>query len=82
MMKDEEFSKRLKSREVSFAKGDILRMRLRSRSYVTGEGLRTETEIVKVLEIIDQPKSRALLDHPDVEPDLPLTKGPKRRIKL
>ena len=60
-MKDDAFLGRVERREISFAKGDILRMRLATKTYLSTGGLRTVHEVIEVLEVILQPKPVSLL---------------------
>jgi hypothetical protein len=49
-VKDEEFLRKVDDSLVYFSKGDILTVRLVTRTWETREGIRTEYEVVKVLE--------------------------------
>lgn len=67
-MKDDGFVDRIQRRELAFSKGTILRLVMRSKRYATGTGLRTENEVVRVLDTINQPRPIAL---PLADPDNP-----------
>jgi hypothetical protein len=69
VMKDPEFRKRVESGERSFAKGDILRVLVRSTPRITPDGLRTEHEILRVLEEFSAPRQRGFLLPPPPEGD-------------
>lgn len=51
-MKDPAFAQDLAERRVSFTKGDYLRVRLMTRQWLTDRGLKTEYEVVKVMQHI------------------------------
>jgi hypothetical protein len=51
----------LDDRTLSFTKGDILRVRISTKTYLNAGGLRTVHEVVKVLDVIHQPKPVSLL---------------------
>lgn len=81
-MEDDNFVRRLEHRDLSFAKGDILRMRLRSRTYVTDGTLRTENKVLEVLEVLSQPKPLPLLPAIQVDQELiPSPPGEKEKGK-
>lgn len=70
-IEDQEFFQKVQSREFSFAKGDILRVRLHTRSWRDEKGLHTEHKVLKVLQVISSPKQ------------LPLAgENPTRRMRL
>lgn len=50
VMKDEAFQERIDRGEIEFGKGDVLLVRMRLRQWQTPEGLRTERQIIRVLE--------------------------------
>jgi hypothetical protein len=64
-MSDEEFLRKIAADEESFAKDDILRCRVRVRQWKTESGLKTEYEVVSVLEHLSSARTIPL--------DLPLT---------
>ena len=66
-MRNAEFLKRVDSGERSFAKGDLLRVELRSTPHVTPEGLRTDHEVIRVIEEIKISRQTSLLPEPDDE---------------
>ena len=70
-IEDQEFFQNVQSREVSFAKGDILRVRLHTRSWKDEKGLHTEHKVLKVLQVISSPKQLPLIGE-----------KPRRRIIL
>lgn len=70
-LRDEAFQNKIANREVAFAKGDVLRVRLHTRSIQTPSGLKTEFEIIEVLEVIQAPRQLSLGMSP-----------PSRQIKL
>ncbi len=55
-MEDEEFFKRIQSRQVTFASGDVLKVRLHSKTWRTEKGLRTEHRVLEVLDVIPAPR--------------------------
>jgi hypothetical protein len=59
-MRDLDFLERAERREEQFAVGDILVVDLRSRSYLTPHGLRTEHEILKVKRRLEPPTQQSL----------------------
>jgi hypothetical protein len=66
-IEDETFFQRLQRREVSFGKGDVLKVEIRSRTWRTDRGLRTEHKVLGVLEVIPAPEQiplREALDPP------------------
>lgn len=67
LMLDRGFLQRVLNGLRTFAKGDVLKVRLRSRAYMTAEGLRTEHAVVDVIEEINQPRQDALLPVPRFE---------------
>lgn len=67
-MRDEVFLDRLANRYVYFTKGDVLVVRLRSTTYRTLTGIRTDHEILEVLDIIHLPTQPMLLPLPTHEP--------------
>ena len=67
IMQDANFLSRVKRREVSFYKGDILKLRVHSRSYISDGSLRTENKITQVLEVISLPGPVPLLPPVDFE---------------
>lgn len=82
LMQDRRFLRRVQSGERTFAKGDVLRVRLRSRAYMTADGLRTEHTVVEVIEELDQPRQFVLLPTPQFERPRPLhTVKPKAERK-
>jgi hypothetical protein len=61
-MRDEVFIRRVASREVAFAKGDLMRVRIHTRKVQTDRGLRTEYTVLEVLEILPGPRQLSLLE--------------------
>lgn len=59
-MKDVDFLERAQRREEKFAVGDILVVDLRSRSFLTPQGLRTEHEILQVKRRLEPPTQQTL----------------------
>jgi hypothetical protein len=66
-MLDKLFLDRLANRYVYFTKGDVLVVRLRSTTYRTATGIKTEHEILEVLDIIHLPTQQTLLPLPTDE---------------
>ena len=64
LMLDKNFLRRVQSGERTFAKGDVLRVRLRTRAYMTPDGLRAEHTVTDVLEEINQPRQAQMLPIP------------------
>lgn len=60
-LQDERFLQKLANREISFTKGDILVVRLFSKSYRTSTGLRTEHKVLEVTDIKPAPRQISLL---------------------
>ena len=60
-IEDDEFFERVQSRRISFASGDVLRIRLWKRSVQTEHGMKTEYVVRKVLEHIPAPRQIDLL---------------------
>jgi len=60
-MEDGNFLDKLDQRQISFTKGDVLKVRLYTKSLYTDSGLRTEYKIREVLEIMHSPKQIPLL---------------------
>lgn len=60
MLADEDFRRQVDASEVSFSKGDVLVCRVRIRTWQTTSGLRTETEIIRVLEHRSKPRQDRL----------------------
>lgn len=54
-VEDDEFFQKVQGRQISFAKGDILKVRIHTQTLRTEKGLKTTHKIVKVLEIIPGP---------------------------
>lgn len=81
LMQDKNFLRRVQNGERTFAKGDVLRVRLRSRAYMTADGLRTEHVILDVLEEINQPRQAPMLPEPRFPRPLPLGTGRKAKSK-
>lgn len=68
-MKDPAYLSRIESREVAFAQGHVLKVLLSSRTYLGGDvGLRTEYDILRVIEEIPQARQARLL--PSIDDDL------------
>jgi hypothetical protein len=63
-IRDQGFLDKIGRREIAFAKGDLLRVRLHVRSIHTPDGLKAEHEVVEVLEVIQAPTQMALLPPP------------------
>lgn len=55
-MDDERFFERLQRREVFFTKGDVFKVRLRTRTWQIEKGLKTEKAVLEVLEVIHAPQ--------------------------
>lgn len=67
-VKDTDFVNRVESGQRSFSKGDLLRVELRSTPHVTPEGLRTDHEVLRVLEEFrPERQSGGLFPTPDGE---------------
>ena len=49
---DPNFYTRLNKRDIAFAKGDILKIRIRTETRKTNEGLKTDRKVVEVLDVI------------------------------
>jgi hypothetical protein len=65
IMKDKDFAERVERGERAFAKGDVLKVRMRTRTYFSGDdGLRTDHEVLEVLEEFMNPRQAALLPRP------------------
>jgi hypothetical protein len=64
-MEDRDFLKRLEKREIRFGQGDILIVRLYSRSLRTSKGLKTEHKVRKVLKVEPPPTQASLLPIPE-----------------
>ncbi len=58
---DETFLGDVDARRIAFAKGDVLRVELRVRTWRTPQGLRTEYTVTKVLETIPAPRQLRML---------------------
>jgi len=85
IMQDHEFLARVERREISFTKGDVLRVEMHSRSYLSGDGnLRTENRIAHVLEVMIPPRPVPLFPATeiDTEPPQPPLSKKKRHIDL
>lgn len=59
LISDEEFQRRVDQNIISFSKGDILRCKIKTTQWRTQTGLRTEHEVLKVIE--HRPAARQLL---------------------
>lgn len=59
---DETFLADVDQRRITFAKGDILRVSLRVKTWRTVHGLKTEYTVVSVLEVIPAPRQSSLFD--------------------
>lgn len=82
LMMDRNFLQRVQNNERTFAKGDVLKVRLRSRAYMTADGLRTEHVVTEVIEEMNQPRQHAMLPVPRFERRaLPLPTPPKPKAK-
>lgn len=69
LIRDEEFLKKVERDEIHFAKSDILRVRLRTIAKQTDEGLKTEYEIVQVIDHIQSARQIPLpIDQKLTEP--------------
>ncbi|MBI5193237.1 MAG: hypothetical protein HZA08_07340 [Nitrospirae bacterium] len=55
-IEDVEFLNKLNRREILFAKGDILKVSLYTKSWQTEKGLKTEYKVLRVIEIIPSPR--------------------------
>ena len=79
LIRDQEFLDRVNRNEVTFAKGDLLKVRLRTRETLSDKGvLKTEQEVDKVLQHISMARQLPLpIERPEVEfppcpPDRPI----------
>lgn len=55
-MHDKGFIQRVDNREIAFAKGDILKVRLATKALRTDKGLRTEYKVMEVIDVIEAPR--------------------------
>lgn len=62
---DERFFERVQTRQVAFGKGDVLRVKLHTKTWRTDKGLKTDHNIVEVLEIIPAARQTGLLPLPE-----------------
>lgn len=60
-MGDKDFLDKLNRREVGFAKGDVLKVEMLTKSWHSINGLRTERKIIKVIEVRPAPRQIPLL---------------------
>ncbi len=65
IIRDEDFFKKVNHNLVSFAKGDILRCRVRTTQWRTPSGLKTEHEVLEVLQHIPGAKQLSIFDFLD-----------------
>jgi hypothetical protein len=63
-MVDKIFLDKLSNRQISFAKGDVLVVRLHSKSFQTTTGIRTEHKVTKVTDIRPSPRQMTLIPPP------------------
>lgn len=56
VMKDQRFRERIESGERTFAKGDVLRVLVKSTPRITPDGLRTDHEVLNVLDEFNAPR--------------------------
>ena len=61
-MLDEEFLRKVRSHEITFGKGDTLRVRLRLQVTQTEEGLMPVREVVEVIDKISPPKQKEMFE--------------------
>ena len=66
-MMDVNFLDKLSNRQISFTKGDVLVVRLSSKSFQTTTGIRTEHKILEVIDIKHVPKQTSFFPLPPVE---------------
>lgn len=66
-IEDEGFLNKLNRREILFAKGDVLKVKLYTKSWRTEKGLRTEYKVLRVLEVIPSPRQISLFSPPGIE---------------
>jgi hypothetical protein len=78
LVEDRDFLDRVQRGERSFARGDVLKGMLKSRSFLSGGELRTEHVVTEILEEINQPRQHLLMPTPRFERPSPvgLTKTP------
>ena len=72
LMLDKNFLRRVQSGERTFAKGDVLRVRLRTRAYMTPDGLRAEHAVTDVLSELNQPRQPHMMPEPRFERPAPI----------
>ena len=60
IMEDQEFLRKLDNREISFTKGDVLVVKLFTKSYQIKNGLRTDNVVRKVLQVRPAPRQMIL----------------------
>jgi hypothetical protein len=68
-MRDERFLEQIARREIVFARGDLMRVRLHVRSVHTEGGLKAEYEVVEVLQVIQAPTQMPLIPPSGEESD-------------
>lgn len=66
-MLDEKFFDRVQRREIAFGKGDILKVRLATKTFQTEKGLKTDHSVIEVLEVIPASRQVPLLPLPREE---------------
>lgn len=67
VISDEDFRKKVDHNTISFAKGDILRCRIRTTQWRTATGLKTENEVLEVKEHIQAARQLLLFDATETE---------------
>ena len=67
IISDEDFRKRVDHNTISFAKGDILRCKIRTTQWRTSTGLKTENEVLEVKEHIQAARQLLLFDSAEPE---------------
>ena len=61
-VEDDEFVERIAKRQIAFASGDVLRVKMRDKSWRDGEGkLNTDHLVTKVLRVIEAPRQLPLV---------------------
>jgi hypothetical protein len=67
LMKDDVFLERVQTGARTFGKGDVLRVLVQSTTHITADGLRTEHEIIRVMDEFNAPRQAGLLPRPDAD---------------
>ncbi|HYD50183.1 MAG TPA: hypothetical protein VEB21_17630 [Terriglobales bacterium] len=79
-IRDERFLDQLERRQVTFAKGDVLRVRYRKATWRTATGLRTEYDTLEVIELIPAPRQIPLFGTSETLQDQLSSPKPNVRI--